>query len=59
MGRLVEYLDTAGGHIIVALFVFLVGVSLVCFHQDVGKEVLAGALGSLWTVLRVAKGGKE
>jgi uncharacterized membrane protein len=50
-----DWLDTGGGHIAVALFVFLVGVGLLLAHVDVGKEIVVGALASLWTSLRNAK----
>lgn len=56
MGRFTELLDTPGGHIIVALFIFLVGVGLAVFSKDLGKEITVGALASLWTALRTAKG---
>lgn len=45
-------LDSGGGHIVTALLVFLVGVALVVGGFDMGREIVAGALGSLWTVLR-------
>ena len=48
-----DKLDSGGGHIIVALFVFLVGVGLVVFKFDLGKEIVIGALASLWTALRL------
>jgi hypothetical protein len=48
-----SWIDTGGGHILVALFVFLVGVALVAGHVTDGKEVMIGALASLWTALRV------
>lgn len=47
-----DRLDSGGGHIVTALFVFLVGVALVVGGFDMGREIVAGALGSLWTVLR-------
>lgn len=50
-----DWLDTGGGHVAVALFVFLVGVGLLLAHVDVGKEIVVGALASLWTSLRNAK----
>jgi hypothetical protein len=56
-----DWIDTGGGHILVALFVFLVGVALVVVGVPEGKEVMIGALASLWTALRVGKqqGQKE
>ena len=51
----VDWLDTGGGHILVAFLVFLVGVILLVAHVDVGKDVVVGALASLWTSLRNAK----
>jgi len=51
----VDWLDTGGGHIVVAFLVFLVGVALLLAHVDVGKEVMVGALASLWTSLRNAR----
>jgi len=50
----VDWLDSGGGHITVALFVFLVGVGLLLARIDVGKEIVVGALASLWTSLRNA-----
>jgi len=35
--------------------VFLVGVGLVLARADVGKDIVVGALGSMWTSLRDAK----
>ena len=49
-------LNTPGGHIIVALFIFLVGVCLVLHGADIGKEIVMGALASLWTALRIGGG---
>lgn len=51
----VDWLDTGGGHIVVAFLVFLVGVGLLAARVDVGKEIVVGALASLWTSLRNAK----
>lgn len=53
--KLVEALDTAGGHVLVALFVFLTGVALVVTGFDLGKEITIGALGSLWTAIRLTE----
>jgi uncharacterized membrane protein len=55
MRDLTDWIDTGGGHIVVALFIFLVGVGLVVRHVPEGKEVMIGALASLWTALRVGK----
>jgi len=54
-----DWIDTGGGHILVALFVFLVGVALVMFGVPEGKEVMIGALASLWTALRIQRRGEE
>jgi hypothetical protein len=51
----VDWIDTGGGHILAAFLVFLVGVGLLLVHIDVGKEIVVGALASLWTSLRNAK----
>lgn len=51
----VDWLDSGGGHILTAFAVFLVGVGLLLAHVDVGKEIVVGALASLWTSLRNAK----
>lgn len=59
MRNRLEGLDTGGGHIVVALFVFLVGVLLVVAHVSEGKEVMIGALASLWTSLRIQKRDEE
>jgi hypothetical protein len=49
-------LDSPAGHLFVVLVIFFTGiVLLVVFKQDYGKEVTAGALGSLWTLLRQQK----
>ncbi len=50
--RLSQFLDTQGGHLLVVLFVFLVGVGLVVARADLGKEVVVGSLASLWTLLQ-------
>ncbi len=55
MQNRVDWLDTGGGHIVVAFLVFLVGVGLLLARVDVGKEIVVGALASLWTSLRNAK----
>lgn len=49
-----EALDTGGGHILVALFLVVLGVALLYTGRDYGKEVAAGALGSLWTAIRIS-----
>lgn len=54
-----DWIDTGGGHILVALFIFLVGVALVVCGVPEGKEVMVGALASLWTSLRVSEKRKE
>lgn len=51
----VDRLDTPGGHILVALFIFVVGVLLAVFKVELGKEITVGALASLWTALRTGK----
>ena len=52
-----ETIDSAAGHIVCALLIFVVGAGLYATHYDYGKEVMAGALGSLWTLLQIHKGG--
>jgi hypothetical protein len=54
-----DWIDTGGGHILVALFVFLVGVGLVLCSVAEGKDVMIGALASLWTALRIQQRGEE
>ena len=51
----VDWIDTGGGHILVAFLVFLVGVGLVLARADVGKDIVVGVLASMWTSLRNAK----
>ena len=44
------------GHLGVALFVFIVGVTLyACVPRaaDLGKEIVVGALTALWTIVRL------
>jgi len=50
-------IDSGGGHILVALFVFLVGVALVASTSslDLGREVTIAALASLWTAIKSEK----
>jgi hypothetical protein len=55
MQNRVDWLDTGGGHILVAFLVFLVGVGLLLFRVDAGKDIAVGALASLWTSLRNTK----
>ena len=51
----VDWLDSGGGHMLVALFIFLVGVFVVTWNVDLGREIVIGALASLWTALRSSK----
>jgi hypothetical protein len=48
----VDWLATEGGHIVVALFGFVVGVGMVLWKGELGKEVVGGARASLWTAIR-------
>ncbi|HLH04930.1 MAG TPA: hypothetical protein VKX25_19335 [Bryobacteraceae bacterium] len=50
-------LDSPDGHIVCTLVVFAIGCALYAFHYDYGKEVMAGALGSLWTLLQLPRSG--
>lgn len=52
----IDQLDTPGGHIVVALLVFLVGVVMIVLKLPKGDEIVAGALACLYTSLRNAKG---
>ena len=53
---LMKLFQQEGGHITVALFVFIVGVLLLFSpHADMGKEVIIGSLSSLWTILKINK----
>ena len=52
MNDRVGWIDTGGGHILVALFIFVVGVVLVACNVPKGEDVIVGALGSLYTSLR-------
>ncbi len=56
---MLDKLDTGGGHIAVALFVFLVGVAMVSCHVTDGKEVMVGALASMWTALRTRSSNQQ
>lgn len=49
-------IDTGGGHILVVLAIYISGVALYLGHVEYGKEVMAGALGSLWTLLQLRRG---
>jgi len=51
----VDWIDRGGGHILVAFLVFLVGMGLLLARVDAGKEIVVGALASMWTSLRNAK----
>ena len=53
MRRFCDALDTGGGHILVALFLVLIGVALLIYGHGYGEQIAAGALGSLWTVIRI------
>ena len=53
-----EQIDSSGGHIVCALLIFFVGASLYALHLDYGKEIMSGALGSLWTLLQVTPRAK-
>ena len=52
-------LDSPSGHIFCALLIFATGVCLYLKGLDMGKEIMAGALGSLWTLLQVKKTGQD
>lgn len=47
-----DWIDTGSGHIAVSLFVFSVGVAMLRYKMPEGKEVIVGALASLWTAIR-------
>lgn len=47
--------DSPSGHIACTFLIFVVGVGLYVSNHDYGKEIIAGALGSLWTLLQVHK----
>ena len=55
MTHKINALDCGGGHIIVALFVFVVGIGMVAFRLPKGEDVIVGALASLWTSLQTKK----
>jgi hypothetical protein len=55
MQNRVDWPDTGGDQILAAFLVFLVGVGLLLARVDVVKEIVVGALASLWTSLRNAK----
>lgn len=46
-------LDSPSGHIVCVFVIFLFGVALYAMKLEYGKEIIAGALGSLWTLLQV------
>jgi hypothetical protein len=50
-----DKLNSGGGHILVALVVFGVGVGLLLAGVAEGKEITVGAMASLWTVMRVGR----
>ena len=45
-------LDSPAGHILCVLLIYVTGVALYLRGLDYGKEIMAGALGSLWTLLQ-------
>ncbi len=52
-------LDSPSGHILCGLLIFAAGICLYLKGLDYGKEVMAGALGSLWTLLQVRKTSQD
>ncbi len=48
----IDWLDTPSGHIVVTLILLMVGVVMQVCHIPQGSEISAGALASLYTVLR-------
>ena len=52
-------LDSPTGHLVCALLIFATGVLLYVNRFDYGKEIMAGALGSLWTLLQVRKTSQD
>lgn len=58
MFRLKDWLelwDTPGGHLVLLLFLFLVGVAMTRLGIDGGKDTLVGAFAALLTSLTVNK----
>lgn len=53
-----KFMEGEGGHLAVVLFVFAVGVGMTIGHVDGAKEVLVGALSSLYTLLRTGSKGE-
>lgn len=52
-------LDTPTGHIVSLLIIFGTGVGLYATGYDYGKEIIAGALGALWTLLQIRRNGPQ
>ena len=52
--RLLDSLDSSGGHIFVLCVLLLVGVGMVHFGIGKGEDVLMGAFGALLLTLKTA-----
>lgn len=52
-----KWVDSSHGHILCAFAVFVIGVALYASNYDYGKEIMSGALGSLWTLLQLRSSG--
>jgi len=52
-------LDSPGGHILITLMIFATGIVMYIKGIEYGKEISAGALGSLWTLLQTRRTGQQ
>lgn len=52
--RLLDTLDSSGGHIAVLILLLLVGVGMVKFGVTKGEDVMMGAFGALLLALKTA-----
>lgn len=59
--RFLQALNTKGGHILVALFIFIVGVVLVVWgnKEAGGAAIISGATSSIYTMLNSAGKNKD
>lgn len=52
--RLLDTLDSSGGHVLLLFALMLVGVAMITAGLDKGEDVLVGAFGALLLALKTA-----
>ena len=52
--RMLDTLDTSGGHIALLFVLLIVGVGMMVWHVPKGEDVMAAALGAILLSLKTA-----